>query len=322
MLAATRPHSGALNQYVYGVHSVLSAICFRQRIIHKLYIKSDLSEEKGSHEILSNWKKRIENAASEAEIPVVQTSNAHLSKMVNGRPHQGFVLEASQIPVKAINRRTVFDLFDTKSLGLQNPSTNMVNRHVRPLILLIDHLTDVMNFGSIIRSAVFFGASALLFSPPPCVGPSPLISKLSVGALECLPLYRLTDVPHDLKLLSSAGFLLVGTAGNTGCEALNRSPVPTWLLTGDQIGVQDGINPKPLILALGSESRGLSEEVLRACHLQLRIVGSQESIVYPNDDRDSLPSSLNVAVAAGILLYQLTYLRHGPDATKSCFYFQ
>lgn len=238
MLIIARPKREVFTQYLYGVHSVYSAICFRHRVIHKLYMRTDSVEEKDSHNLLFPWLVRIKSAASEAGIPIVKTSNAHLTKMVNGRAHQGFVLEASQMPVKTVNQQTVSDLLDFQSLCSQNQHSNIVFRHVRPLILLIDHLTDVMNFGSVIRSAVFFGASALLFSPHPCVGPSPLVSKLSVGALECLPLYRLTDVSYDLRLLVDAGFLLVGTAGSYKRETLGGDPVPTWLLTGDQVRIK------------------------------------------------------------------------------------
>lgn len=82
---------------------------------------------------------------------------------------------------------------------------------------------------------------------------------------------------------------------------------------------------RPLMLAIGSESRGLSPEVLRACHLILRIPGSNDIAVTSQQTSDTaepnpVPSSLNTAVATGILLHELTTLRHGAGAArKSCF---
>ncbi|VDP73912.1 unnamed protein product [Echinostoma caproni] len=149
-----------------------------------------------------------------------------------GRSHE---LLSSQIPIKPINRLTVTELLNIQKTQQEHIKLDFVHKRVRPLVLFIDHLTDVMNFGSIVRSAVFFGASALLFSPSPCVAPSPLISKLSVGALESLPLYRLTDVISDLHSLKNAGFLIVGTAGNMECGKPKRLPSSCWSLTGDEV---------------------------------------------------------------------------------------
>lgn len=81
-----------------------------------------------------------------------------------------------------------------------------------------------------------------------------------------------------------------------------------------------GVYPRPLVLALGSESRGLSENILNACDLLLRIPGFGDSTKLNQCLSQSITSSLNVSVAAGILLYQLTMFRHGHEAVdKSSF---
>ncbi|KAL7065417.1 hypothetical protein AAHC03_05813 [Spirometra sp. Aus1] len=74
--------------------------------------------------------------------------------------------------------------------------------------------------------------------------------------------------------------------------------------------------PRPLVLALGSEANGLSPEVLSACNLVVRIPGVvDETLACADSARSStspLPTSLNVAVATGTLLYTLKILRRSP----------
>nr|AAP06366.1 similar to GenBank Accession Number AP001507 tRNA/rRNA methyltransferase in Bacillus halodurans [Schistosoma japonicum] len=149
------------------------------------------------------------------------------------------------------------------------------NTH-RPTVLLLDHVMDIMNFGSILRSAAFFGVSAVILSTAPCVSPSPLISKLSVGAMESIRFYRLTDTVMDMKSLSKAGFLIVGTCGENQLPP-NKVSKPTSFLHPNEVFANNdnntGVSPRPLVLALGSESRGLSENILNSCDLLLRIPG-------------------------------------------------
>nr|VZI34935.1 unnamed protein product [Spirometra erinaceieuropaei] len=74
--------------------------------------------------------------------------------------------------------------------------------------------------------------------------------------------------------------------------------------------------PRPLVLALGSEANGLSPEVLSACNLVVRIPGVVDEALacadFARSSTSPLPTSLNVAVATGTLLYTLKILRRSP----------
>ncbi|OON15367.1 RNA methyltransferase, TrmH family [Opisthorchis viverrini] len=318
---------------LYGLHPVLAALTFRQRNIKCLHVREDWIKGQVADGPARPWLSRICEVADHSRIPILPTSSVELGKLVNGRAHQGVVLETDQIPINEVTGKTISHLLSSLRFGSRITHGTLAH-HRRPISLLLDHLTDVMNVGSIFRTAAFFGACAVFLSAAPCVTPSNLISKLSVGAMESLLFYRLTDTIADLRVLSKAGFLIVGTAGQHSSESLDARYKAEWNLTPDmhfvlnpfsflltQVGRNDdggtGIAPRPLILVLGNESTGISQEVLKACDLLVRVVGSHESAATP---LSSIPSSLNVAVATGILFYHLTALRHRTEEVgQPCF---
>ncbi|CAH8530862.1 unnamed protein product [Heterobilharzia americana] len=305
-------------ELLYGIHPVLCALTFRQRELKQLYIKDVLTESRDSDNLVELSLNQITKTAHIFDIPVTRVPVEKLKELANSRAHQGVLLEVSPIDVQPISKQSIQTLLQS----WKTPSERYfphVKKNNRPIVLLLDHVSDVMNFGSILRSAAFFGVSAVILSTAPCVGPSPLISKLSVGAMEGIPFYRLTDTVMDMNYLSKAGFLIVGTCGE---NQSSRSGIckPVNNLQPNEVGVNDdnntGIFPRPVVLALGSESRGLSNSVLNACDLLLRIPGFGDSSNLNQYISQGIPSSLNVSVAAGILLYQLTMYRHGYEAVN------
>ncbi|TGZ58723.1 hypothetical protein CRM22_009474 [Opisthorchis felineus] len=305
---------------LYGLHPVLAALTFRQRNIKCLHVREDWLKGQAADRPALPWLSRICEIANHSRIPILPTSTIELGKLVNGRAHQGVVLETDQIPINEVTGKTISHLLSSLRFG-SRITHDTLTHHRRPISLLLDHLTDVMNVGSIFRTAAFFGACAVFLSAAPCVTPSNLISKLSVGAMESLLFYRLTDTVADLRVLSEAGFLIVGTAGQHSSESLDARYKAEWNLTPGEVGRNEdggtGITPRPLILVLGNESTGISQQVLKSCDLLVRVVGSHESAATP---LSSIPSSLNVAVATGILMYHLTALRHRTEEVgQSCF---
>nr|CAH8847572.1 unnamed protein product [Trichobilharzia regenti] len=310
-----------LCETLYGIHPVLCALSFHQRNIKQLYVRDISSKTKDSESLVELSLSQIIEEALRFNIPITHVSVEELKVLSNSRSHQGVLLEVSPIIIHPISNLSIQNLLHSWT----NPSEKyfpFVKKNNRPIILLLDHISDVMNFGSILRSAAFFGVSAVLLSTAPCVTPSPLISKLSVGAMEGMLFYRLTDIVMDMKSLSDAGFLVVGTCGESQISP-NAISKPLNCLQPNEVGVNDcnnntRISPRPMVLALGSESRGLSENVLNACDLLLRVPGLADTPNLVNKSiSQNIPSSLNVAVAAGILLYQLTMYRHGCEAANT-----
>ncbi|RTG89386.1 uncharacterized protein DC041_0008251 [Schistosoma bovis] len=287
------------SELLYGIHPVLCALTFRHRDIYRLYVKDVLSNCKDPDNLVEISASQITEKALKYGIPVTRVPVEKLKELSNSRAHQGVILEVSPTTIQSISDSSIKNLlFSWNNLSGCLPYTK---KYHRPTVLLLDHMMDIMNFGNILRSAAFFGISAVILSTSPCVSPSPLISKISVGAMESILFYRLTDTVMDMKSLSNAGFLIVGTCGESQLPSTKASK-STNFLKPDEVGANDdnntGVYPRPLVLALGSESRGLSENILNACDLLLRIPGFGDSTKLNQCLSQSITSSLNVSVAA------------------------
>jgi tRNA G18 (ribose-2'-O)-methylase SpoU len=143
--------------------------------------------------------------------------------------------------------------------------------------VLCPRLTGEYNLGSIVRSAAALGADALAVGASCCDPLSRRALKVSMGAAFRLPLLALDEEePADLARLRAAGWRIAGAS-----PAPEATPVDSWRRNG------------PVALALGEEAEGLPEPWAAGCDVLLRIP--------MRDGTDSL----NVSVAAGILLYAL-----------------
>ena len=142
------------------------------------------------------------------------------------------------------------------------------------LIVALDGVTDPRNAGAVFRSAEAAGAGAVLVGRDRAPGLSPALVKAAAGAVEWLPVARVTNLARALEGLSEARYWLIGLAGDADRDLYDVSATP-------------GL---PLVLIVGSEGTGLRPIVRRACHRLLRI---------PMRGRTE---SLNVSVAAAVSL--------------------
>jgi 23S rRNA (guanosine2251-2'-O)-methyltransferase len=146
----------------------------------------------------------------------------------------------------------------------------------RPALLVaLDQVEDPQNLGSIARSACFFGAGALLVLRQHSAPLSAAASKASAGALERLPIVRLGNLAQALSAAKDSGYRILGAVVDAA---------------GSELAA---LRPGPLdLLVLGGEGAGLRALTRRRCDLLVRIEGGGVE-------------SLNVGVAAGVLLYRL-----------------
>ena len=143
-----------------------------------------------------------------------------------------------------------------------------------PFFLALDKVTDVRNFGSIARSAECAGVDALII---PSKGSAMINSdavKTSAGALTRLPVCRVSSLKNTVRYLKDSGINITGT----------REQSPRLYHQLDY--------RIPVAFIMGSEESGISEEVLALCDnlVSIPLVGEIQS--------------LNVAVAAGIVLFE------------------
>ncbi len=143
-----------------------------------------------------------------------------------------------------------------------------------PFILVLDQITDVRNFGAIIRTAGCGGVDAVVIPEKGMARIGADVVKTSAGAIHTVPICRVKNLTHAIRFLKESGIKIVA-ATEKASEVYTEC-----LLTG------------PLALIMGAEDKGISIPILQLADDQVRIplVGAIES--------------LNVSVAAGILIYE------------------
>lgn len=153
-----------------------------------------------------------------------------------------------------------------------------------PFIVLLDGITDVRNFGAIARTCECAGVDAIVIFEQRSVSVTADAIKTSAGALSRIQVCREKSLEEALHFLKDSGVTLVG--------ATEKSD--TLMSEGGYQG--------PLAIIMGAEDRGLSDASLKSCDQLVRIPLFGEI------------GSLNVSVAAGILLYEA--LRHRKSTIK------
>jgi 21S rRNA (GM2251-2'-O)-methyltransferase len=162
-----------VGQGVYGVGAVLAALMAGRREFYALYTQvcMDLS---GSNK--KKDKKAVEKVLQMAEkvgLKVIETSKHDLNMMVDNRPHQGLVLDAS--PLEMVN---------TKELD----PVRVEDGRKAPVWLALDEVMDPQNLGAIIRSAYYFSAEGVVLCAKNSAPLSGVVSKASAGSLELIEL--------------------------------------------------------------------------------------------------------------------------------------
>ncbi len=145
---------------------------------------------------------------------------------------------------------------------------------INPLILVLDRVTDVRNMGAIARTAECAGVNAIIF---PAKGNAQINAdavKTSAGALNRIPVEKAISLSQSVSFLKNSGLQIIGCTEKTDGSYLDVDFL------------------KPTAIIMGSEEDGISENLLKMC-----------------DKNASLPlmgeiGSLNVSVAAGVILYE------------------
>ncbi|NWT81300.1 MRM1 methyltransferase, partial [Lanius ludovicianus] len=205
-----------------------------------------------------------------------------LDVLCRGRPHQGVCLEAAPLPFKSLR-------------DAEEPLPGDGQSGSRQLLwLVLEHIQDPMNMGALLRSAYFLGVDRVVASRSNSCPLTPIVSKASAGVVEVFDVYGTDDLQGFLKAKSAEGWEVVGTVTRPG----DVEDVPV-------INCSEFRWDKPIIVVIGSEGEGLSRETQLQCQRMLAIPPGRA--LHPGID------SLNVSVAAGILLHSICSQkrRHG-----------
>ncbi len=193
---------------------------------------------------------------------------------------------SQRVPVEKINRITmknhqgvVAQLSAVTYHSLDNIVPQLYEDGVLPFIVVLDGITDVRNFGAIARTCECAGVDAIVIPERNSVSVNADAIKTSAGALHHIPVCREKNLHVAVKMLKENGYHVVG-ASEKG--SVNYTKIDYTV---------------PVALVMGSEDVGISPDILRMC----------DSLV-------SIPefgniSSLNVSVAAGIMMYEVVRQR-------------
>lgn len=142
-----------------------------------------------------------------------------------------------------------------------------------PRIMVLDHVTDPHNVGAILRSCAVFGVTALMVTDRHAPSESGVLAKTACGALEHVPMIRVTNLAQGLEHLKKSGFWVIGLAEGGGQTLAHVD----WSV--------------PTALVMGAEGTGLRALTIKCCdHL----------VVIPSTGTFS---TLNVSNAAAVTLY-------------------
>ena len=203
----------------------------------------------------------IVEKCKKAEVPVQKVPKEKLDKF--GTNHQGVAAFRAQV----------------EYTPLEDLVPHLFDQGITPLLVLLDRVTDVGNFGAISRSAEVLGADGLVFPARETAQINADAVKRSSGALLRIPLCRVRDLISAVRFLKNSGISIVAAdgQGTTSLQAVDFL--------------------KPTALIMGSEGQGIAPELLRLA----------DEIAYIPQAGEM--DSLNVSVATGIFLYEATRQR-------------
>lgn len=144
-----------------------------------------------------------------------------------------------------------------------------------PFWLILDHIQDPHNLGACLRTADAAGVQGVIVTKDQAVGITPTVCKVASGAAETVPVYQVTNISRTIAWLKEQNIWVVGAAGEA-----------------EKTIYETDVN-MPLALVMGAEEKGMRRLTREQCDFLVKIPmqGSVES--------------LNVSVAAGILIYEI-----------------
>ena len=238
---------------VTGIHAVKENLK-EGRAIVELFVARERSIER---------LKEILDLARAKGIPVRPRDKTYLDNLSSGLPHQGII--------GILRTYRYADLHDLTRICLCERDGG--------LLLVADHITDVGNLGSLIRTAEFFGVQGLILPRDRAASVTDAVQRISAGGAAYLPVVRVVNIARALRELKELGFWIVGAAG------------------GSRETIYEFGWRRNVVLVLGSEDKGLSRVAEKECHQLISIPGLGHL------------DSLNVAVAAGVILSEIARQR-------------
>ncbi|QTM97861.1 23S rRNA (guanosine(2251)-2'-O)-methyltransferase RlmB [Sediminibacillus dalangtanensis] len=235
-------------EWIIGKNPVTEALK-SGRSINKILI-SDQLQKQAFH--------KIQSLAKENGVTVQQVPKRKIDQLVEGN-HQGVAAAVAAYAYSSLE-----DLFEAAE-----------QKDEPPFFMILDEIEDPHNLGSILRTADAVGVHGVIIPKRRSVGLTAVVAKTSAGAIEYIPVARVTNIAATIDELKERNVWVVGTAAD-GSEDYRE-------LSADM----------PLALVIGNEGKGMSRLVKDKCDWTVRLSMKGEV------------SSLNASVAAGLLMYEV-----------------
>lgn len=232
---------------------IIGKNCVKEVLLHQ---NERVIELKTSH----NDKDEIVSLCNKNGIPVSFHGGKSLEKLSSSPSHQGYVATVHE-----------------KEPAFIEDVVEMADSNERSLIVLIDSIFDPHNVGAILRACECYGADALVLSKNKGCSITPVVSKISVGASEIVPICFVSNLATTIEKFQKHGYWSVSCELSKNAESIFSFEFP-----------------KKTLLILGSEGKGVQSIVSKKCDFKVFIPMKGKI------------DSLNVSQAAAVFLHSYT----------------
>jgi 23S rRNA (guanosine2251-2'-O)-methyltransferase len=231
---------------VFGFHAVLARLRSDPSSVLEVYLDETRNDARG---------KDLIAIAERAGVRLMRVPTKRLDGFYGGGRHQGVVAR--------VNLKSLSHSID-----------EIVENVAKPLLLVLDGVTDPHNLGACLRVANAAGANAVIAPKDRAAGISPAVSKVASGAAEATPYVMVTNLARTLAELKERDIWIVG-ADERAEKTLYQADLP-----------------EAIAWVLGAEGEGMRRLTRESCDLLVRIPMKGEV------------ESLNVSVSAGVCLFE------------------
>jgi len=241
---------------VYGLHAVAELLRNPRAEIQALFVSRDHAQDESA-------LAAIRNEANHRNLTPIERTRGELDRLSQSGVHQGVIALCG-----AYRYAEGVDELLGRARSLEQ----------RPMLVLLDGVTDPQNLGALVRSTYVLGGHGVIVPRDRSATITPAAAKAAAGATELLPIAQVPNLVRSMEELRENGVWLIAAV------APGQGGVPPWAIDLTQ----------PSALVLGSEGQGLRPLVRKTCDLRVEIPMQ----------RGLQGASLNVANAGAVLLYE------------------
>ncbi|WWO99334.1 MAG: 23S rRNA (guanosine(2251)-2'-O)-methyltransferase RlmB [Candidatus Dasytiphilus stammeri] len=245
-----------MKEIIFGIHAVKAIIESNPQRCQSVYIIKDRE--------FNIRLKNIIYLLQQYNILIKKVSRKWMNSKTGGLVHQGIMAIVNSAPI-----------YSEKDLKI------FIKKITRPLILILDSITDPYNLGSCLRSANAAGVDAVIIPKDRSAQlNNPIVKKVACGATENIALFNVTNISRTLRIIQEHQIWIIGTTEHSKHNVYQSNMIGATALI------------------MGSESKGIRNLICKYCN---------ELISIPTRGRIS---SINVSVATGICLFEAVRQRY------------